>query len=55
MYLACEDGCLENPKPDHAVAIHIAGEPYQTGQVKLSRAVTSLVTLGDHFNRIICL
>lgn len=32
-----EDGCLENPKPDHAVAIHIAGEPYQTGQVKLSR------------------
>lgn len=36
-----EDGALENPKPDHAVAIHIAGDPLKTGQLKMGRGVVS--------------
>ena len=46
-----EDGCLENPKPDHAVAIHIAGEPYQTGQVKLSRG--TIAASSDNYRIIL--
>ena len=36
-----DDGLLENPKPDHAVAIHIAGAPLKTGQLKMGRGVVS--------------